>query len=49
MSDASFLRDTSKGNCIFVVTKNLQKSPCHTREVLKHKLHHADYVVSAIL
>jgi len=49
MSGASRFRDASKHNCIFVVTKNLQKSPCHTREVVKHESLHADYVVSAIL
>jgi len=46
MSDASRMRDTSKRNCIFVVTKYLTKiTICHTREVVKHKLLHADYVV----
>jgi len=49
MSGPSRLRDTSKHNCIFVVTKNSQKSPCHTREVVKHESLHADYAVSAIL
>jgi len=43
MSDPSRLVDTSKRNCICLVTKNSQNSLRHTLEIVKNGALHADH------